>query len=135
MRGRPRCIELPKGRIAKVLADHIHGELSMRLPYSCLKMRSRARWGELYKNRSCLQDVLTSTGGFQLKSTYATEEMQLAVDAAEMEGSDVEKAAYRLRVMMSHLRDAKKKQLGTTKKIRCSSRAHHNGAGRKCSGA
>ena len=91
MLGRPRYIELPTGRIAKVLEDHIHGKIAMRLPYSCLKMRSRGRWGELYKNRSCLQGVLASTGGFQLKSTYATEEMQKAVETTEMQeiASDV----------------------------------------------
>ena len=50
--------------------------------------------------------------------------MQTAVDAAEMEGSssDVEKCAYRLRVMMSHLRDAKKRFMVAAWQVRCSSR-------------
>ena len=110
MLGRPLCVELPAGQVAIVLEDHIHGKVSHRLPYSTYSMRKRARWPEIYKSRSCLADVLTATAGFQLKNTYANEEMQTAVDSTETEGSkdEVEKCAYRLRTMMSHLRDAKK---------------------------
>ena len=111
MLGRPLCVELPAGQVAIVLEDHIHGKVSQRLPYSTHSMRKRARWAEIWKNRSCLADVLTATGGYQMKSTYANEEMHAAAAAAETEGNsadDIEKCAYRLRTMMCHLRNAKK---------------------------
>ena len=110
MLGRPVCVELPAGQVAKVLEDHIHGKMSLRLPYSTHSMRKRARWPEIWKNRSCLADVLAATGGYQMKPTYATEEMAAAAAASETEGTadDIEKCGYRLRTMMCHLRDAKK---------------------------
>ena len=81
MLGRPVCVELPAGQVAKVLEDHIHGKLSQRLPYSTHSMRKRARWAEIWKNRSCLADVLTATGGYQMKSTYANKEIKLSYPA------------------------------------------------------
>ena len=44
MLGRPVCVELPDGQVAKVLEDHIHGDVTKRLPYSTMSMRKRPRW-------------------------------------------------------------------------------------------
>ena len=62
----------------------------------------------MHKNRVILADILTATAGHQVCNKYLEKEMQAAIEDQELEATqdEIEKLCYRIRVQMSHLRDA-----------------------------
>ena len=63
----------------------------------------------MHKNRAILADILTATAGHQVCNLFLVKEMQDAIKDQELQASleEIEQLCYRIRVQMSHLRDAK----------------------------
>ena len=105
--GRVSSFVLDEEEAMKLFDDNITAkDIEDIFVYSPIKMRKRASWNELYKHRNVLGDAFTASKGFLLKQIPLTVQLGKALRKQHVSFNEesLEKAAYRLRCMMSHVR-------------------------------
>ena len=77
--------------------------------YEPLSFKKRTRWSAIAPHRSVLLDMYTASGGYLIHQSSLERQVQHFLVCAKLQHSKVDAAtiSYRLRVMMSHLRDTK----------------------------
>ena len=122
-KGRITCVDLDDGLAASLLSDSLPmaAHCSNLVLYTELNFRRRGKWSELYKNRSFLADVFMATGGYLVRQSSLQRQMTAYVRKNNIQGEamDIESLVYRIRAMMSHLRDAKAKAHKIPRRFEC----------------
>jgi len=77
--------------------------------YEPLNFRRRTRWDGIMPHRTVLLELFRASGGYLLHQSSLERQVGQFLATVKMAYTDKEAAviAYRLRVMMSHLRDSK----------------------------
>ena len=109
--GRIQEVDVDAAHVLAVLRAELHPTLTVdsMAPYTCLIMRKRVRWEEVHRNRSLLGALFRISGGHLIRQCS----LQVAVltflqsEAVTHTEEQAENLTYRLRLQMSHLREAK----------------------------
>ena len=112
-KGRIACVDLDDDRARALFSDALPlaKRLGDLLPYPELSFRRRGRWSDLYKHRGFLSDAFKASEGYLLRQRVLHKQMADFSRNRDIAGSpaEIEALCYRIRAMMSHLREAKLK--------------------------
>ena len=117
-RSRCKCSDLADEVARELLAAHLLvADAKAPFPYSKTDMKHAPHWAGIWKHRLFLSDLLDGTGGRMLRQKKWHSQLASYVAHAELKISsdDVMQGSYNVRVMLSHLRNAKIKKLSPPK--------------------
>ena len=110
--GRIQEVDIDAAHVLAVLRAELHPSLTVdsMAPYTCLVMRKRVRWEEVHRNRALLAALFRISGGHLIRqcSLLAGVLEFLRAESVTHTEQQSEGLTYRLRLQMSHLREAKK---------------------------
>ena len=109
--GRVPEVDLADEVAARVLKENVPmaSQASSLFAYSPLEFKRRARWDKLAPHTMVLSDLFLASGGFLIHQNTFEKQIKSFIVQVGMKHTAEEAAVvcYRLRVMMSHVRDAK----------------------------
>ena len=109
--GRIQEVDIDAAHVLAVLRAELHPSLTVdsMAPYTCLVMRKRVRWEEVHRNRALLAALFRISGGHLIRqcSLLAGVLELLRSESVTHTEKQGEGLTYRLRLQMSHLREAK----------------------------
>lgn len=110
--GRLRCMDVDDAVVSRILHANIQiaSTIGNIFSYSKPCFSSRPEWGQINVHRTLLHDWFEASGGFCVRQTTVTRQLTAFCAATKIDctAKEAEAAVYRLRAMMSQMRDTKK---------------------------
>ena len=118
MAGRIQCADINVRTFADAVVINVGTEKDPAkwYPYTQLNTRLRPIWSELWRHRASAADFFVSSQGFLHRQKCIEKSVRLAMAVLKIEDKEIdglkpsEAVSYRIRAIMGHLRNAKKKQ-------------------------